>query len=197
MPLQRLGSLLSATDELIALTSMARRLRELQSLYSRSAPGELTDSSRVKSCKAGTLYIAADNAAVASKLKQMTPRLLALIRETEAQVTKIRIDVQVSGRGESCPYTPRKTALTSRVIAELQELSARVHNDGLKEALAKLADRHTSSDNSSDQDEALHGVKNHRDDKNHDDEIKRAPGPLEITRISGVEKKPNRNQDRE
>src|SRR5215210_6976959 len=98
MPLNTLGTLLGATEELRALQARVRRLRDLQKLYLRSAPRELASSSRVKGYRAGTLFVGADNAAVAAKLKQLAPRLLASLQESEGEITKIRIEVQVSGR---------------------------------------------------------------------------------------------------
>src|SRR5215207_8975225 len=89
--------LLVATDELKALSSRTRRLRELQTLYLGSAPRELAASSRVKSYRAGMLCVSADNGAVASKLKQLVPSLLSSIRKNDADITGIRIEVQVGG----------------------------------------------------------------------------------------------------
>src|SRR3954464_14176586 len=122
MPLHTFGDLLGSTDALKALKARVRRLTELQSLYVRTAPRELASSSRVKGCRAGTLFVCADNAAVASKLKQLAPRLLAAIRENEAEINQIRIEVQVGGRGAGGPYTSRKTGLTPATIQRLGEL---------------------------------------------------------------------------
>src|SRR5438045_1125876 len=98
MPLHTIGNLLGATDELKALAAKTRRLQELQKLYFASAPRELASLSRVKNLRAGTLFIAADNSAVAAKLRQLAPTLLASLCKSEAEVTGIRIEVQVSGR---------------------------------------------------------------------------------------------------
>src|SRR4051812_23011642 len=112
MPLNTLGALLGATEELRALQARVRRLRELQSLYFRSAPRELASSSRVKSYRAGTLFVSAVNPPVAAKLKQLTPRLLACFKEIEREITKIRIEVQVSGRAPERTYVSLKTPLS-------------------------------------------------------------------------------------
>lgn len=197
MPLHTLGSLLGATEELKALTALARRLRELQSLYSRSAPRELASSSRVKSCRAGTLYVSADNAAVAAKLKQLTPRLLASIRESEAEITKIRIEVQVSGRDAGRVYTSQKAALTPVAITKIRELAGRVGDDGLKAALARLARRHEARAGASDQHQALEHVQHHDDDHQNQHELERAPRPPEIAAVPGVHEESERNRDRE
>lgn len=197
MPLHTLGSLLGATQELKALTALARRLRELQSLYSRSAPRDLAVSSRVKSCRAGTLYVSADNAAVAAKLKQLAPRLLASIRESEAEITKIRIEVQVSGREPPRVYKSQKKALTPASVTRIHELAARVSDAGLRAALDRLARRHEGRATASDQHEALDHVQQHDHDHHHEDELKRSPRQGQVAPVAGVHEQAERDRDRE
>jgi hypothetical protein len=142
MPLHTLRTLLGANTELKALSARVRRLGELQKLYLRSAPRELASASRVKSQRAGTLVISADNAAVAAKLKQLAPTLLGAIRESETEVTKIRIEVQVSGRGGNARRGAKKRGLTPEAIEQFEALADRVENEGLKSALGRLVRRH-------------------------------------------------------
>jgi hypothetical protein len=144
MPLHTIGKLLSATEELQALQARTRRLLQLQRLYFRSAPRELAKSSRVKSYKAGTLFVFADNSAVAAKLKQLAPRLLASIRKIEAEVTSIHIQVQV--RDTQRTYKSIKTALTPQAIEEFDALATRVTDAKLKLALANLVRRHGTAE---------------------------------------------------
>ena len=99
MPLQKLETLFSTSAELKGLSARTRRLRELQTIYFRSAPRRLAEASRVRNFRGGTLLVSAVNAAVAAKLRQLAPTLLASIRKTEAEVTALRIDVQVGGAG--------------------------------------------------------------------------------------------------
>lgn len=143
MPLHTIGKLLSATEELKALQARTRRLLELQTLYFRSAPRELAASSRVKSYRAGALVVFADNSAVAAKLKQLAPRLLASIRKIEAEVTAIHIQVQV--RDTQRAYKSLKAALTPEAIEEFDALATRVTDAELKLALANLVSRHGKS----------------------------------------------------
>lgn len=140
MPLHTIGKLLSATQELKALQARTRQLLELQTLYFRSAPRELANSSRVKGYRAGTLFVSADNAAVAAKLKQLAPRLLASVQKCEMQVTSIRIEVQV--RGPQRTYKSIKTSLTAEAVEEFDALAKRVTNADLKSALANLVNHH-------------------------------------------------------
>ena len=142
MPLQKIGTLLGNTPELKALSVRARRMRELQTLYLRSAPLELASSSRVKNYRAGTLLIGADNAAVAAKLKQLAPSLLASIRKSEGEITGIRIEVQVSGAPSGRRKKSDKTPLSADAIEKFEALAKRVPAGGLKSALGNLVRRH-------------------------------------------------------
>ena len=142
MPLSKIGNLLGSAAELKALTARARRMRELQTLYLGSAPRELVSSSRVKDCRAGTLLIAADNAAVAAKLKQLAPSLLATIRKTEAEITGIRIEVQVTAAMYSRPRKLEKNALSADAVEKFEALAKSVPAGDLKSALGNLVRRH-------------------------------------------------------
>jgi hypothetical protein len=142
MPLQRIGSFLGASEELKTLSARTRRLQALQTLYLRSAPRELAGSSRVKSYRAGTLTVSADNPAVAAKLKQLSPTLLASIRETEAEVTVLRIEVQVSGAARSRTRPPRKVPLSIDAVEKFEELSESIADGDLKSALTRLVKHH-------------------------------------------------------
>jgi hypothetical protein len=142
MPLRTIGKLLGATDELKALSAVARRLRELQTLYAGSAPRELALFSRVKTLRAGTLFIYADNAAVAAKLKQLAPTLLASLRKSEAQINGIRIEVQVSGALHERTPKSKKTALTADALQEFDALAKRMPDGNLKSALARMVRHH-------------------------------------------------------
>lgn len=142
MPLHTIGNLLGATDELKALSARARRLRELQTLYVGSAPRELARSSRVRNLKAGTLLISADNAAVAAKLRQLAPTLLASLRKSEAEINGIRIEVQVSGALHERIPQSKKTPLSADAIQEFDALAKRVPDGNLKSALARLVRHH-------------------------------------------------------
>jgi hypothetical protein len=197
MPLNRLGTLLGTTEELRALQARVRRLRELQTLYFRSAPRELAGSSRVKSLKAGTLFVGADNPAVAAKLKQLAPRLLCSLRERETEITKIRIEVQVGGRARERVYVSQKTGLTVDAAMQVEALSTRVKDPGLRLALERFVRHQRGLAGSSDQHEALEHIEHHHDDHHDEAELKRAPGPAQIAPVAGNEKKRNRDGDHE
>jgi hypothetical protein len=193
MPLTTFGALFGTTETLKALKARVRRLAELQSLYVRTAPRELAGSSRVKGCGAGTLFVFADNAAVAAKLKQLAPRLLAAIRENEPEINQIRIEVQVRGRQGVSGAKSRKKPLSRATVRRFDALAETIPEGALKAAIARLAARHKQA---LDQDQPLQHVKQHRDDHDDERELRHAPRPREVTPVTGVKVEPDRKRDR-
>src|SRR5205085_9166243 len=115
-----------------------RRLRELQKLYSGSAPPELANASHVKNYREGTLFIATENAATAAKLRQMAPTLLTRINKSEPEIREIRIGVQVAGRARNVRARTPKTALPADALNKLDALAQPVGDETLKSALTRL-----------------------------------------------------------
>jgi hypothetical protein len=141
MPLQRVDAFL-ATDELRTVASGARRLQALQKLYAAAAPPELARSSKVKTCKSGTLVIVADNAAVAAKLRQLAGSLLAAIRPSAADVAAIKVETNVTGAAHERRPPSRKEPLTSAAVQNFEALSKRVPAGPLKAAIRNLVKHH-------------------------------------------------------
>lgn len=140
MPAQKIGSWL-ASSELGALYSKARRLAELQQVFFDSAPASLTPASRVKNYRAGTLFLSADNAAVAQKLKQLAPRLLINIRKREPEVTGIQVEVQVKESSDEPRLGPGKHLFGPDIIEKFKKLSDTIPPSTLKSALTNLVQR--------------------------------------------------------
>lgn len=141
MPLQKLETLVSTSEELKGLSARTRRLRELQTIYVRSAPRRLAEASSVRNYRGGTLFVSAVNAAVAAKLRQLAPTLLASIRETEPEITALRIDVQVAGAGYQRQPRSRKIAPGPAALEQLEALSESMSEGDLKAALTRLVRR--------------------------------------------------------
>ena len=141
MAAQKINSWLTASGELGTLSAKALRLSELQQVFINSAPPQLAGAIRVKSFRAGTLFLLADNSTVAAKLRQLVPRVLLDIQKTEAEVTGIQIQVQVKSSTKSASTAAKKTALSHETIEEFRKLSERVPNQNLKSALAKFVRR--------------------------------------------------------
>jgi hypothetical protein len=103
------------------------------------APPDLIQASRVVNSRNGMLVIAADNGAVAAKLRQLAPRLLKNLQKQRAQITGIQVQVQV-GRGLPKPQVrTKKTTLPIDLIDSFDALSAKVKNPELRLALARFS----------------------------------------------------------
>jgi hypothetical protein len=139
MTAHKIGEILASTGQLTAWSRAAQRLAELERLLLSAAPRALSEATRIKSFRAGTLVVSADNAAVASKLKLLAPQLLIQIRDREPEVTGIRVEVQPApGAG---PGKTAKRALDGAAIAEFQSLAAGLADSPLKSAVERLVQR--------------------------------------------------------
>jgi hypothetical protein len=141
MPLRDIRNLLGASSELAALREKTQRLQALQRAYVDSTPvelAELTKASRVGYLKAGTLYLLADNATVAAKLRQLLPRLLPLFRKLEAEVTGIRVDVQPKSPAVLPSVEAKSDRLPIDYIEQLDKAAKTITSPDLKLAVTNL-----------------------------------------------------------
>ncbi|MGW8182546.1 MAG: DciA family protein [Burkholderiales bacterium] len=142
MPAHKIGDLLLQSGELRALSRRTHQLAGLQRAVLEAIPGPLSSVARVKSLRSGTLFIAADNAAAAAKLRQLSPRLLEHLRKLGAQVTGIRVEVQVTMPQMKPGKTSRKQPLKSRTLADFQKLARGLKDSPLRDAVTRLVQRH-------------------------------------------------------
>lgn len=141
MPLRDIRQLIVATSELEAIRKNARKHAALQQAFVDYTPAEhayLTQSSRVGYIKAGTLYLFADHAAVAAKLRQLLPRLLPIFSKLEAQVTGIKVELQVNSPQPKAANRIKKNLLTVDCIEQFNDLSQTVRDPELKVAITNL-----------------------------------------------------------
>ena len=114
-------------NEVIApIHDRLQRISRLQHSFADALPPGLNTSCRVAAVEGSTLIIAAANGAVATKLKQMLPRLLEKFRQNkkqEQEVTVISILVQPDFfRPDPAPRTgPPREPMPSTMLAELAE----------------------------------------------------------------------------
>ena len=141
MPAHRLSTWL-ANSTLGPLCDASRHTRELQRIFFDSAPRPLAQATRVRMLKDGTLYLSAENAAVAAKLKQLVPRLLIAIRERVPDVTVIRVEAQVATGASELRENAKKIPLTIETIDNLDKAAAAMPESEVKSALAALARHH-------------------------------------------------------
>jgi hypothetical protein len=149
MPLRKIRQLIGASAELNAVRNQALRQAALQKAYVDYTPvdlAELTRASRVGYIKAGTLYLLADHAAVAAKLRQLLPRLLPHFSKLEPQVTGIKVEVQVKNPPQQLRTNLKKNLLPLDSIEYFEKLSETVRDPALKSAITNLIRRRPKTD---------------------------------------------------
>lgn len=133
----RFNSYLDASQVLHGLAHKAEQLHALQLLYEQATPPSLARASHVINLEQQTLLLAADNGAVAAKLRQLAPELARLLRDRGHEVTGIQVRVQVT-----FPPTKRNTPPTSLSDTgrqSLSDLAGKLPDSPLKSALQRLA----------------------------------------------------------
>jgi len=142
MSTRKLSALISDTTAgLSALTRTMQRLAALQRLYEVCTPPELTQASRVVGDRNGMLVIAADNGAIAAKLRQLAPRLLKNLQKQSAQITGIQVRIQVKEVTLDASPPAKNKELAPDLIDDFEDLSKQVKDPGLRAALARFAAR--------------------------------------------------------
>jgi hypothetical protein len=150
MPLRDIRNLIGTSAELASVRKQAQKQAALQQAFVDYTPVEfayLTQASRVGYIKAGTLYLLADQAAVAAKLRQLLPRLLPVFRKLEPEVTGIKVVVQVSNAPGSARPKLNKTTLPIDSIEYFEKLADSVSNQELKLAITNLVRKRHKSTN--------------------------------------------------
>jgi len=135
---QRLNSFFTS-PELCELARNAQRLAALQQLYHQATPPTLAHASRVIGFERHILTVGAENSAVAAKLRQLAPHILQQLQGDDAEVTGIRVKVQVSLPA----YQPERTppVLDSAGRRHLSDLAKKIGDSPLKRALLRLINR--------------------------------------------------------
>ncbi len=132
------------SPKLYSWVQQTEYLRSLQQALSSELPEPLQPSCRVGSFAGdGTLTIYAASGAVASKLRLQAPSLLAKLKVLRAEVTAIRIEVQVSPQ-QNPAHGPKRARLGETGVAEFATLAGQLEESPLKQALLRLV-RHGKS----------------------------------------------------
>lgn len=134
---QRLNSYFHASHELHQLSRQVAQLVALQRHYENFAPTPLVLASHVVQLTQQILVIAADNSAVAAKLRQLSPRLTQYFQDNGHEVTGIQIKVQVSSSPPARRSSPRALSLAAQ--QKLVTLAEQLPDSPLKQALQRLA----------------------------------------------------------
>jgi hypothetical protein len=135
----RLNAYLASNQELRQLSSKAEQLTALQRHYELIAPPSLLQGSRILQLRQQVVVIAANNGAVAGKLRQMTAELISLFQARGCEVTGIQIKVQVTTLTRPISSEPRKLGKPARDA--LNKLDENLADSPLKTALRRLSKR--------------------------------------------------------
>lgn len=121
-----INALIRESEALAPIQNRLRQFSRLQQSFADALPPGMNQSCRVATVEGSTLVIAVANGAIATKLRQILPRLLEKICENkkqEQEVTAISIIVQPSffqSAPPSSPASPRDPISTGK-LAELAE----------------------------------------------------------------------------
>ena len=134
---QRLNSYFDTSQELRQLSHKVAQLLALQRHYEQVAPPALVRASHVVQLELQTLLLAADNGAVAAKLRQLAPRLTQLFHDGGHEVTAIQVRVQVTLPPVVHTSSPASLSTTGR--QRLIDLAGELADSPLKSALQRLS----------------------------------------------------------
>jgi hypothetical protein len=114
-----------------------QQLRAFQLHYEKIAPPSLLRASHVLLIEHGILTLAADNGAVAAKLRQLIPELIRQLGLDGCEVTGIQVRVQVALPPAIHATHPSTMSLEGK--QKLAELASTLSDSPLKSALQRLA----------------------------------------------------------
>lgn len=140
MSARRVSQILVADNAFEDLSTATRRMEQLQRIYLEAVPATLGAASRVGWARAEVLSVLASNGAVAAKLRQMAPRILARFERHGLQFNSMRIRVQV-GAASGMPVHGRAKALSPQAVRALESTARELPPSPLKAAMHRLARR--------------------------------------------------------
>ena len=146
MPLHDIRQLIGTSAELELVRAKAQKQVALQQAfvgYTQTELAYLSKASRVGYIKAGTLYLLADHAAAAAKLRQLLPRLLPLFHKLDGEITGIKVEVQVKTHHAESGFKRQKNSLPIDSIEYFKNLARSVKNKELKLAITNLVRKRT------------------------------------------------------
>lgn len=109
----------------------------MQLHYAQIAPPSLLRSSHVAQTELGILTLAANNSAVAAKLRQMTPELVKQLQLRGCEVTGIQVRVQVDNPINTHLAAP--ASMSAEGKQQLNKLADTLAESPLKSALQRLS----------------------------------------------------------
>ena len=134
---QPLKNLLNNSAEFRSILAKAQTLLTLQEQFRAATPAYLAQSARVLSLDFGILTLATGNATAAAKLRQLAPEILDNLKNEGAQVSGIRVKVQVSYLAPQNKTRARYLSPTAHDT--LKQFGDSLADSPLKDALKKIS----------------------------------------------------------
>ncbi len=132
---------LQSSDKLAGLLPAARRIGQLQAHCEQLLP-TLFASCRALQIRDGQLQVAVPNAALATRLRQILPKLQEDLREKGWPVEGIRLKVQLMPTEPERPLRkPLAHELPGDAVRSFEALAASLEDSPLKDALQHLVAR--------------------------------------------------------
>lgn len=138
-----LNAILNSSSELAQLSLKAQQHGVLAQQINAVIPASLRRSCRLLHFAAPTLVLAADNGAVAAKLRQLSAEIIKQLRAKGCEVTVIQVQVQVSVAPLPVPSQPRTLSQAGK--NELASFAQTLVDSPLKAALERLG-KHAARD---------------------------------------------------
>jgi Dna[CI] antecedent, DciA len=137
--LVRVRGLLSEERALAVLLPQARRLAELNRLFTRAVPKGVVQSCRVVAQDGETAVIYCSHGAAAARLRSQAATVAGALSASGAEVAglraKVRADWQTAERGE-------KAAMNAPALDAWRALEGSLPEGGLKAAVTRLLKHH-------------------------------------------------------
>lgn len=145
MSAKPIKNILESAPEIRGLTIQTRRLLQLQTALRSALPAGVAPQVHVAGLASGTLSVTAGSGAAAAKLRQITPRLIKILRRQERELSALRVLVQVSVHHN--PLPKKQISLNNTAREALLTLSERLESEPLRSAIIALAKRGKPLDN--------------------------------------------------
>lgn len=137
---QAVAEVLGRTDAFAALRAGVEQIASLERELAQMLPDYLAANVEPGFIKEGTLTLFTAHSALAARLRQVEPRLLAQLQQRGWPVRTLAVKVRPRALAE--PPAPKQARMTPAGAVALQALSRTLEPSPLQAALAKMAARH-------------------------------------------------------
>lgn len=131
--------------------SQVTQLTKMQKAFSSMVPANLAEPSTLGHFSNGKLSIFVKNAAIASKLKQLSPTLQMKFRQLGWEITAIQITVQAHYHTENSfilmnrHSSKKNPGLSQAGVDNLKQLASTLPDSELKQSIERLISKHNST----------------------------------------------------